>query len=279
MRLNWRRYPEGCNFLTGKAWVVAAVSTDTLMREMNHQLSPQLFKLALTSPGPTKELESLVRREFREPYVECPGLNPLSDVDCIRGRGKPELYMYNSPDPEDDKACRISFDLANIEPSPGGIEKFMIKWGPPTAGLVTEREFRDVRQQVRFILQSSIVQQHDYLEDRRNLQERIFKTYRGAMFAPTTPFECAVRELHALAEYGTLRQIRECQECKDFYIANKRTAYRTGTGPGAPQRFCRDCGRKARAKAQRLRSKMRGAAGHTGKKVTADPSYAKPSSR
>jgi hypothetical protein len=117
---------------------------------------------------------------------------------------------------------------------------------------------------------------HGYLKDKSNLQERMFRTYRGIMFEPTIPFECAIRELQALAEHGTLSQIRECQECKHFYIANKWTASRAGR---REQKFCRTCGGTARAKAHRLRSKMRGAAGHTGKKVTADPSYAKPSTR
>jgi hypothetical protein len=279
MKLRWRRYPAGCNFLTMNAWVVAARSTDTLMREMEEQLSPQLFRLALTSPSPTKGLERLVRRQFPKPSVGCVGLDPLSQINCVRGRGEPELYVYNSPDTEDDKACRISLDLANTQPNRVGIEKFIIKWGPPAGGLVTERQFLDIREQLRFILRSAIVQQRGYLEGKSDLHERMFRTYRGTLFGQITPFECAIRELHTLAEHGTLKQIRECQECKHFYIANKRTASRTGTGPGAPQKFCQACGRRARPKAQRLRLKIRGAAGHTGKKVTADPSYAKPSSR
>jgi hypothetical protein len=94
MKLRWRRYPAGCNFLTMNAWVVAARSTDTLMREMEEQLSPQLFRLALTSPSPTKGLERLVRRQFPKPSVGCVGLDPLSQINCVRGRGEPELYVY-----------------------------------------------------------------------------------------------------------------------------------------------------------------------------------------
>jgi hypothetical protein len=223
----------------------------------------------LTSPRPTKELERLVRREFRKTYVGCVG-HPLSDVDCVRGRGEPELYDYNSPDAEDDKACRISLDLANVEQSRNGIEKFITKWGPPTGGLVSERQFWDLRQQVRFILLSAMVWRHDDLED------RIFRTYRGTSPQPRTPFECAIRELQALAEHGTLMQILKCQECKHFYIANKRTASRSGR---RKQKFCRTCGGRARPKAHRLRLKMKGAAGPTGKRVTADPTYAKLSTR
>jgi hypothetical protein len=270
MTLNWRRYPAGCNFLTIKAWVVAASSTDTLMRGMKGQLPRQLLKLALTSPKPTKELERLVRREFPKTYVGCVGLHPLSDVDCVRGRGEPEPYDYNSPDVEDDKARRISLDLANAEPSRNGIEKFITKWGPPTGGLVSERQFWDIHRQIRFILLSATVWRH------HDLVDRIFRTYQGTSPQPTTPFECAIRELQALAEHGILMQIRECQECKLFYIANKRTAFRFGR---RRQKFCRSCGGRARPKAHRLRLKLRGAAGHTGKKVTADPNYAKPSTR
>jgi len=82
-----------------------------------------------------------VRREFPKTYVACVGLHPLSDVDCVLGRREPELYDYDSPDVEDDKACWISLDLANTAPSRNGIEKFFIKWGPPTGDLLSERQF------------------------------------------------------------------------------------------------------------------------------------------
>src|SRR5215831_10164285 len=130
--------------------------------------------------------------------------------------------------------------------------------------------FWDIHRQVRFVLLTATEWRHD------DLQNRIFRTYEGTSPQPTTPFECAIRELQALAEHGTLMQIRQCQECKHFYIANKRTASRMGR---RRQKFCRSCGSRARPKEHRLRLKLRGAAGRTGKRVTADPSYAKPSTR
>jgi hypothetical protein len=197
------------------------------------------------------------------------GLTLHCDIHWVHPQGVPEEYTHNGPDVRDDRASRISLDFANAEGSRNGIEKFITNWGMPTE-LLHERQFYNMCQLVRSILVSAV--------DRASLEE-MFRIHRGGSYEPTTPFEFAIREFEDLAEHDVLKHVRECRECGQFFIPNKRTAKRKGSGPGAAQQFCRDCGPTARPKARRHRLKLDGALGRTGKKVTADPRYAKPSMR
>jgi hypothetical protein len=210
----------------------------------------------------------------------------LSPVDCFHGRGESEAYVHPPPDAPDvdvDKARWISLDLANVEASHDGIEKFVKKWGMPTGNwFMTEREFYEKREQVRITLLSAMTKQrfvrlgHHYPKNRSNLLEMMYRTYKGGSFDPDTPFECAMRELHILSERGVFSQIRECQECKLYFIANKRTADRKGSGPASPQKYCLACGSRARPKARRQRLKLADAEPPTRKMVSADPRDARP---
>jgi len=261
MSLKWMRCAR-CDFLTEKAQVLAGWPPS---RGLNIRLTNGAADAAELGLDISDEHGAKIC--IGENWAD---LDPLSHVKFIRGRGDYDHYEYNSPDIDDDKARRISLDFANIELSRRGIEEFVRYWGMPTYGLATERQFHDMRHQIRCILLSAKDPQ---------CQEWIFRLHRGHYYQPSDLFECAIRELEALARQGVLRYVRECPECKHYYVANKRTANRKGRGPGAPQQFCRGCGPKARPKARRQRLKLEGARGHTGKKVTADPKYAKPSMR
>jgi hypothetical protein len=257
MKLRWRRFPAGCGFETADAQFVAKYSVNSPAMRSSQKWVAEQVRLELG-------LDQSDVNEIKPFFGE--DLAALSDVDFVHGRGEFEEYVY-SPDIDDDNARRISLDFANAEPNRSGIDKFVRTWGIPAAGVITERQFCDMRDQVRYVLRSATMPKR---------LEMVFSLHGRGGYWPSNPFECSIRELEVLAKHGVLGRVRECEspECKRYYISNKRTADRQGRGTAAPQRFC--CGNRARAKARRQREKVKNARGPSGKKVSADPKYARP---
>jgi hypothetical protein len=193
--------------VTEKAEFVAKYSVNCPSGMIVRKLLAEEARLALA-------LDPLVERDVKIHFGED-WVDPLSDVEFIGRRGECAPYEYDSPDVDDNRAHRISLDFANVEPSRNGIAKFFTNWGPPTAGLVTERQFYDMCHQLRCVLLSAAIPRR---------QEMIFRLHRGYSYEPSNPFECAVRELEALANHGVLRHIRECEGCGQYYIPNKKNS-------------------------------------------------------
>jgi hypothetical protein len=240
MKLLWDRYPEGCKF-----GGIPPPLGERLGRPVEYLLFP---------------------RVEHAPSVYVDGL------------GERQGHVLKSPDPSDVKSRRVSLDLANTEANREGIERFVKMWGKPRLFLFEDQFYED-RKVIRSVLdrqlQWAAVEDHTTLTDDWFRSEEIKITrHRGSFIEPLDLFQFAVREAHALLEHGVIKQVRTCNGCKRYYIAHKNTANRGGKQQ--PQRFCSDCGSKARSRVRRQRMKLVGARGPTGVKVSADPRHGRP---